>query len=258
MGRRSVELASEMVNVAKAGLSYRKGLPARVSTLHRHRADSTALEVHMRPVVLLHGFAQTVASLDVLRRRCAQAGFDTYTFNYKTLGVGVESAGARLAAELPGIVADAGADRAHIVAHSMGGLVARAALADPDAAAATATVTTLGTPHAGTPLAMAAGRLLPGASLLIGEFMPGSRVLSELDAAPPPEGVTWTAYYSPDDRIVPGARGRMDVDGYGARNVEVAGLGHAGLIYDRRVVDAVVAELVADSRTMCARRPRRR
>ena len=92
-----------------------------------------------------------------------------------------------------------------IVAHSMGGLVVRAALATPPRPAAPATVVTLGTPHRGADMAAiarlssasVAGRLMaeglaatPGgpapASRSVADLAPGSPFLTRLAATGPP------------------------------------------------------------------------
>ena len=51
------------------------------------------------------------------------------------------------------ILAETGAEKVHIIAHSMGGLDARHMIVDLDMADKVATLTTIGTPHLGTTLA---------------------------------------------------------------------------------------------------------
>ena len=70
-----------------------------------------------RHVVLLHGLWMPRASMALLAARLARAGYTTSLFGYPTVRQGPDEAVPRLADCLR-------AQRAHIVAHSLGGLVA--------------------------------------------------------------------------------------------------------------------------------------
>ncbi len=98
-----------------------------------------------------------------------------------------------------------------LVCHSMGGLVARTALLDPEAAAKVASLTTLGSPHHGSDLARWAR------SELITPLRPGSELLQRLDAQLPWDARRMpplTCFWSPSDLVImppqsaciPGAR----------------------------------------------------
>jgi len=139
---------------------------------------------------------------------------------------GIATPGARLA-ELLAREAAAHPDRPiDVVAHSMGGLVARAALSSPGVPAP-ATLVTLATPHGGADLAAVArlstmtvaGRLfsvgLPAAggpspaSRSVADLAPGSALLARLDATAPPGPPTRVAAIgSRTDLVVPPPRAR--------------------------------------------------
>ena len=169
-----------------------------------------------------------------------------------TLG-GIELPAARLAALLARLAETHPGRPVDIVAHSMGGLVVRAALAfapPGGGAPRPATVVTLGTPHGGADLAAMArlamitvtGRqvaegvaALPGglapASRSVADLTPGSAVLSRLAAAPPPGPPTRVAAIGArTDLVVPPPDARWP--GMPSTTVDVAGHGlttHGGL-----------------------------
>ena len=137
-----------------------------------------------------------------------------------------------------------------MIAHSLGGVVTRAALAELEAAGDRSTldalgvVVTLGSPHRGADLVTAA-RLVratgAGAELLaaagaaaglpmragdvaIAQLAPGSPLLDELATAPLPSGLRVVSVGARGDLVVPANRTRLD----GARNVVVSVAGATG------------------------------
>ncbi len=70
-------------------------------------------------VVFIHGLYMVGLEFAPLRRRMAAVGFETRRFHYGTLTRGLDENAARLALFLGGIRAE----RLHLVAHSLGGLV---------------------------------------------------------------------------------------------------------------------------------------
>ncbi|HEX2040684.1 MAG TPA: peptidoglycan DD-metalloendopeptidase family protein [Acidimicrobiales bacterium] len=136
----------------------------------------------------------------------------------------------RLAAEHPGVPID-------VVAHSQGGLVARAALVRARAPAAVRTLVTLGTPHQGADLAASVllarggrtGRAgedlvrslrlteLDGDAPALGQLVPGSAFLRDLAHRPLPPHVQVTSVAARADVVVASPRSRLP----GADNVVV-------------------------------------
>ena len=118
------------------------------------------------------------------------------------------------------------ASRVAIVAHSMGGLVARSAIAHLDASRI-GPVVTLGTPHHGTLTARF------GSIPSIVQMRPGSPWLAELATH---ESVTkdrsFTSIFSyHDDIVYPQTTGALE----GTRQFAIGGCGHVALLYDKRV-----------------------
>lgn len=70
-------------------------------------------------VVLVHGLYMVGVELMLLRRRLTRAGYDTHQFIYRSLARGLDENAVRLESYLGTIEAE----RLHLVAHSLGGLV---------------------------------------------------------------------------------------------------------------------------------------
>jgi pimeloyl-ACP methyl ester carboxylesterase len=128
----------------------------------------------MFPIVLAHG----IARFDVLREKLDERlglpdnpledefqyfknvrtylgknGFPS-VFNTNVDYAGsVELRAEELKNQVDGIIAETGAEKVHIIAHSMGGLDARRMIVDLNMAEKIASLTTVGTPHRGTILA---------------------------------------------------------------------------------------------------------
>jgi triacylglycerol esterase/lipase EstA (alpha/beta hydrolase family) len=205
----------------------------------RARADSDTAPAPppVRPVLLVHGFGCNRAVWRPLLARLKAAGIGPVrAVSLEPLFAGIETCAEELLGELEVLVARGGGHPIRIVAHSMGGLVARAALrrARPGLIGR---IITLGAPHHGT--AAACRFHWPNAR----QMCPGSGWLTELNACQ--EGrldIPVTTIYSLDDNyIVPAVSALFR----GARTLELAGLGHLGLLSSKRVLAPLVAELLA-------------
>ena len=112
-------------------------------------------------------------------------------------------------------------EKVDVVAHSMGGVVARLALEDPGTARRVATLVTLGTPHQGTHAARW------GNTRHVRALRPGSPVMDRLVAQVPwRRRRGWprlVAFWSPADLLLlPATTACVD----GAENVEMPGFTH--------------------------------
>jgi pimeloyl-ACP methyl ester carboxylesterase len=118
-----------------------------------------------RDVLLLHGLWMNRYAMLPLAHRLARAGFRPHALTYRSVARGLDDHVARIERAL----ADLGVERVHVVAHSMGGVVAAAWLARAPRASADRVVL-LGSPvaacHAGRQIAVhPAWRATLGASL---------------------------------------------------------------------------------------------
>ena len=188
-----------------------------------------------RPVVLVHGFAASASCWFALRRALRADGREVATFDYWPWAPSVEDLGHRLVTTIEDQLAVTGADKVDLVGHSLGGVVIAQALTDDRLSGCVDRVVTLGSPFGGTIWA----RLFP-ASPMVWELRPGSALLRRLAAAPPPADVTWLAFASTSDQIVPPDRAvPVNRD---ARLVTVEGAGHSGMLLAPDVIAQIVTE----------------
>jgi pimeloyl-ACP methyl ester carboxylesterase len=88
---------------------------------------STPSESH-ELVVLIHGFAAPAWVMFLLANRLRAAGYQTHLWSYLTFRDRLRDHSDRLAEELDKLASDSQVSKLHIVAHSMGTIVARGAL----------------------------------------------------------------------------------------------------------------------------------
>jgi triacylglycerol lipase len=120
-------------------------------------------------------------------------------------------------------------EKVDVVAHSMGGLITRLVVEDPEQRERIANLVTLGTPHVGSHLARLA------ATRLTIELRPGSETMRRLKAQDfwgHEESPLLTAFWSPSDTVVLPAESAKFPAG---RTIEVAGVTHYGYLIDPSV-----------------------
>jgi len=115
---------------------------------------STPIATVKYPVVLLHGFmggkrmGHFVGVTEHLKKQGVRA------FEAEVAGIGsIAHRAGQLAPQIDDVLAETRADKVHLIAHSMGGLDARYLISTMKYGDRVASLTTLGTPHLGTPVA---------------------------------------------------------------------------------------------------------
>jgi triacylglycerol esterase/lipase EstA (alpha/beta hydrolase family) len=188
------------------------------------------------PVLLLHGYGCNSGYWAHLAPLLDAAGMSHASVDLEPVAGDIDGYVATVERAVDALCAASGQRQVAIVAHSMGGLVARAWLRGHGAGRA-ARVITLGTPHHGTALA----RFGLGHNAF--QMRPGSAWLCALAASE--DAATRariTSIYTHHDNIVsPRESSRLA----GARNLEFGGVGHVALGSDARVLAAVMRELAA-------------
>ncbi|SDO10081.1 Triacylglycerol esterase/lipase EstA, alpha/beta hydrolase fold [Janthinobacterium sp. OK676] len=193
------------------------------------------------PVLLVHGYVCNRGYWTKLSLQLAQAGIAHDAVDLEPINADIEDFVPQIEQAIGQLCARTGSERVIIVAHSMGGLVARAWLRR-FGAARVARIVTIGTPHHGTALAnLAAGTNARQMSRVDGT---PSGWLAQLAASETPETrALITSIYSHHDNIVaPQSSAQLP----GARNLAFGGIGHVALASDARVLRQVLAEITIE------------
>jgi triacylglycerol esterase/lipase EstA (alpha/beta hydrolase family) len=186
------------------------------------------------PVLLLHGYGCNSGYWVHLTPLLDAARISHATIDLEPVAGDIDAYVPLVDRAVRELRAASGAGRVAIVAHSMGGLVARAYLRT-HGSAGVARVITLGTPHHGT--ALARFGLGPNAVQMRRDSAWLRALALSEDAA---ARALVTSIYTHHDNIVsPRDSGRLE----GARNLEFGGIGHVALGRTPRVLAAVMREL---------------
>ena len=189
-----------------------------------------------RPLLLVHGVGVNDGVWFALRRKLSRRSLGpVYTINYGPPLAGIEHFAGQLAARIEAICAVTGAERVALIAHSMGGLVARAYLRRFGAARVEQLIT-IGTPHHGSMLAYT----FPGCCLA--QMHPGNPWLVELNReesarAPVPITSIWSRH---DSMVAPQGSSVLR----NAENIALVGIAHNALLGEKAVVELVATEVV--------------
>lgn len=189
------------------------------------------------PVVMLHGYLSNRSLfLPMLKWLEARGVAPVFLPNYRSVASTIEEGVRSLHGELERIGEGTG-QRAVLVCHSMGGLIARSYL-QKHGQARVARLVTIASPHNGTAMA----RLAFGPHAR--QMEPGSGFLAALaraEASRPPTLPTLSIYSVHDNLVSPQDTSRLPW----ARNEALAGMGHVGILASPEAFELVMAELRA-------------
>jgi len=193
----------------------------------------------LHPVLLLHGFLCNGRVWDALQPRLYAAGFGPIEApDLEPLLADIEGQARRVAPDLLALQRRCNGARVVIVAHSMGGLVARTLLRD-HGAGVIRRIVTIASPHHGTALVRGLNwpntRQMSGASLWLHTL----NSLQENRFAAPVASI----YSLQDNLVVPPGSARL----HGAELHALPGLGHLGMLRSHRALDCVIAALAAET-----------
>jgi len=201
------------------------------------RFDAASSPAHPREcVVLVHGFLANRFMLSPLARRLRRLGYLTDTWGYWNMQCSLLVHAERFARRLMELDADDAVDTLHLVTHSMGGLIARAAL-DRYRPAKLGRVVMLAPPNKGsfvaTRVAESVGRVLKP----VAELSTGSESLA--NSLPMPRDVEIGVIAAEWDALVSDDSTRPDVP---HAHVTLPTF-HSGLLFRRDAADQVATFL---------------
>jgi len=201
------------------------------------------------PVVLLPGCCAPTRSLVALERRIERT-LERPAVRFPLASgallpiVDVRRSAAQAESLLEELARDRSFAYVDVVGHSLGGLVAAYWLKRIDRGRRIRRVVTLGTPHAGTPIARPGALLLGLFSRALWQMIPGSSLLRELEREPTPIGSELIAIASRDDAVVPADCARAP-SAPRQRSLELARVGHCDLLWSRTAFGLVATALAA-------------
>lgn len=182
------------------------------------------------PVILVHGYGGASANFLWMQRRLKSRGWhNVYAVSYTPPTINARKLAQQVVNHVERILAATGAEKAHLVCHSMGGPLTRYALLHLGLAGKVDKVITLGSPHQGTRIANLF--MARGAAAQMRYDSPFIRELNAQDHTP--GGATFYSIYSNMDNFVLPVSAA--VLGGNARNIHVPRLGHISLLYSPTV-----------------------
>lgn len=195
------------------------------------------------PVLLLHGFFCNSAFWWILRRELVRLSYDNvFTQTLEPVFGDIDRLGEQVHDRIEAICAATRAKKVIIVAHSMGGLAARACLRRHGGARVLKLIC-IGTPHHGTVHARAVAVL--GKNLR--QMRVDSPWLEQLNRAPSPAPITniWSRH---DNIVAPQDSCTL----HGAKNIALAGVGHLEMAIAPSVRELIVEEIRGAAETPVA------
>jgi len=197
------------------------------------------------PILLVHGIVHNRSAFHAVQRKLSElAWVNVYSHNYNTFSGGIFQMVEHLQAKVEMILERTHAQQIDIIAHSLGGIVARTYMTMGAGRGKVRHLVTLGTPHQGTNLSFIARGLNIGT--LAQDLKCGSYLLELLRHTALPKGSSVTSIYSPFDwTLSPGENGAAHgLPERAFQNVRLEGVGHARLLFSQECFDAVVQSLV--------------
>jgi triacylglycerol lipase len=200
------------------------------------------------PVLLVHGYGCNSGYWKSMSKALAKAGITHYAVDLEPVFASIDDYATVIHRAVETLRAETGSEKAVIVAHSMGGLAARAYVRD-HGSAQVARIITLGTPHRGTALAHHAVGINTEQMRWSPEGEDGvssawlQRLREREDDA---TRALFVSIYSHHDNIIsPQISSHLP----GAKNIELHGIGHVALALHPLVQSIVIDEILQASQT---------
>ncbi len=203
--------------------------------------------VNPRPILLVHGIVHNRSAFHSLRRRLEKLGWhNIYTINYTTSYGSLASMVGQLSKRVDEVMKVTNAKQIDIVAHSLGGIVARHYMTIGEGRGKIKELITLGSPHNGTNLSRILS-FLPGSSLGW-DLREDSYLLRIMKETSLPKGSRLTNIHSPMDWTL-WPKTNCNVEGSpksAFKNITFESVGHTGFLYSQQVLAAIVDTITED------------
>jgi pimeloyl-ACP methyl ester carboxylesterase len=187
------------------------------------------------PVLFIHGVLHNGSAFTWLKQNLALYGWrDFKEMNLLTTVHSIPAMAEQTAQHVHALLRKHSVPQIDIVAHSMGGIIARYFVQMLGGDGMVRHLVTLGTPHLGTEISRYA--FLPH----LRELAPDSQTIRNLRAQPTPQITQGVSISGNLDLFM---WPRNCVWWEGVRNIHLRGVGHAGLLFSRRVLQILVAHL---------------
>ena len=194
---------------------------------------------HDTPVLLVHGYGHNRSGWFALDRRLRRHGFTSvHTFNYNPVRYNVQQLATQLGERVELLRAVTGADRVHVIGHSLGGILLRWYVQELGGDKTIGTAITVASPHEGT----TAARF--GFGPIARQLQPGSSIMRRIAEGARATSVRWIAYYSNIDMLVqPASSAMIQAAELRATNVIAKDQGHLSIMLSPAVTRSIVAQL---------------
>lgn len=195
------------------------------------------------PVLLVHGLGADKSCFNTMEAHLHRAGYTVYSVSYSCVGSDIDACARLLEREAAWVLEETGADRVHVVAHSLGGVILRWAAAHTRMRDWLSIGITLGSPHRGTPMARLAPPGLPGLGKIVSQLRPGALPIGDA-ALGRATGARWLAIAAENDVVVPPRYARLPSSA-NVRNAVVHSSGHLTLTRNTHCLALILEELDA-------------
>ncbi|MFL6133683.1 MAG: esterase/lipase family protein [Nocardioidaceae bacterium] len=215
--------------------------------MHDRVLGSSRLELRIGtlpepPVLLVHGLGADKSCFSAMANRLHGAGYTVSSASYSCLDTDIHSCARTLERQAAWLLAETGASRVHVVAHSLGGVVLRWAWSHTAMRDWVSVAVTLGSPHRGTPTARLAPSVLPGYGRIISQLRPG--LLDQNLGCDVASDTRWVAIAAQHDWVVPPKYASLP-EADNVRNAVVSRGGHMSLTSNIESLDLVLQALAA-------------
>ena len=186
------------------------------------------------PVLLIHGIFHNSSAFLKIKQRLKNFGWRQVTsMNLSTYRKGIPELAQEISQKIDAILKDSDFKKVDIIAHSLGGMMARYYIQLLEVHSKVRHCITLGTPHQGTLLAQI------GLGKSIQDLKKTSEVMRKLNSTPLPKSVKFTSFWSPFDTLVlPPKNSQLKYSVKSleyVKNIKVPDAGHAGLLFSKQV-----------------------